>query len=288
MSSRVYGYFGGLVLVASHLLLPSYAATWVPIQGHVRLANGTPICALVLANGQYMFSCDGTGGYSLNVPPDGNGQITFFAFADGLSPYGVVLDASAFPFTVRMEKAPLNSPEISVRDDASCSTASGFVELSGDIQSSGGTSLCAMVLANGQHMFSCGAALGKYILTVPIDENQEVTLFSFADGFQPYKIIYDAAACSYDDGLTTLCYDHADCDACTQLCNQGDTYACQIRAAISHFNPAECGVPIDTCELTCDQTYYSCNSGCSDLWEPHDCYQRCQQNLNECRIDCAK
>jgi len=49
------------------------AETWVPIQGNVRLANGTAICAMVLANGQYIFSCDGAGTYSLDVPLDDNG-----------------------------------------------------------------------------------------------------------------------------------------------------------------------------------------------------------------------
>ena len=55
------------------------------MQGTILLADGTPICAMVLANGQYMFSCDGEGGaYDLGVPLDANGQITFFSFADGL------------------------------------------------------------------------------------------------------------------------------------------------------------------------------------------------------------
>lgn len=69
-------------LTAYHL------ATWVPIQGNVRLVDGTPICAMVLANDQYMFSCgDSQGRYDLTVPADGNGTVTVFGFADGFQPY---------------------------------------------------------------------------------------------------------------------------------------------------------------------------------------------------------
>ncbi|MGB5993148.1 MAG: hypothetical protein WBG61_12555, partial [Desulfobacterales bacterium] len=56
------------------------------IAGSVSL-EGTPLCAMVLANGQYMFSCDPYGEYQLSVPLDGNGEITLFVFVDGLQPY---------------------------------------------------------------------------------------------------------------------------------------------------------------------------------------------------------
>jgi len=45
----------------------------------------------VLANGQYMFSCSGDGSYSLDVPLDGNGEITLFTFVDGLQPYKEII-----------------------------------------------------------------------------------------------------------------------------------------------------------------------------------------------------
>ena len=46
----------------------------------------TPVCAMVLANGQYMFSCDGAGNYALNVPLDHNGQVKLQVYADGFAP----------------------------------------------------------------------------------------------------------------------------------------------------------------------------------------------------------
>ena len=41
---------------------------------------------MVLANGQYTFSCDGAGGYALNVPLDDNGQVKLQVYADGFAP----------------------------------------------------------------------------------------------------------------------------------------------------------------------------------------------------------
>jgi hypothetical protein len=47
---------------------------------------------MVLANGQYMFSCAGNGDYSLHVPLDSNGQVTIQVFAAGFAPYKVKID----------------------------------------------------------------------------------------------------------------------------------------------------------------------------------------------------
>jgi len=47
-----------------------------------------------------------------------------------------------------------------------------------------------MVLANGQYTFS-SAGNGEYELEVPLDENGQITLFGFADGFQPFKEVLD-------------------------------------------------------------------------------------------------
>ena len=58
----------------------------VNISGSVANAAGTPACALILANGAFMFSCSPVGTYSLDVPLDGEGQVTLFGFADGLFP----------------------------------------------------------------------------------------------------------------------------------------------------------------------------------------------------------
>ena len=59
---------------------PTYAKEgWVNIYGTVKY-NGSPVCAMVLANGQYKFTCSGDGSFKLDVPLDENGQITVSLF----------------------------------------------------------------------------------------------------------------------------------------------------------------------------------------------------------------
>ena len=171
------------------------AVTWAPIQGNVRTTDGIPVCALVLANGQYMFSCGGNGTYSLDVPLDEQGLVTLFAFADGFAPYRVTAAPGGLPAVVRTVEADPDSPQIYMGWDMACA-ANSWIRISGEIESFEGDPLCALVLANGQHMFSCGASQGRYDLTVPADENGNITLFGFADGFQPYSEIFGAPACA--------------------------------------------------------------------------------------------
>ena len=69
MPGKAYRLSGAVALtVGIGTVIAANTANWVPIQGNVRLQNGTAICAMVLANGQYMFSCDGSGSYDLTFP----------------------------------------------------------------------------------------------------------------------------------------------------------------------------------------------------------------------------
>jgi hypothetical protein len=54
--------------------------------------EGTPLCAMVLANGQYTFTCSGDGKFNLDVPLDGNGEVTLYVFCSGFQPYKYVFD----------------------------------------------------------------------------------------------------------------------------------------------------------------------------------------------------
>ena len=68
-------------------MFPEDSGKRIDISGTVLLQNsGTPICAMVLANGQFMFSCDGSGSYGLNIPLDANGQFKLQVYADGFAP----------------------------------------------------------------------------------------------------------------------------------------------------------------------------------------------------------
>jgi len=199
MRRNAIGHLGGVAASAALLTLAplsTQAATWVPIQGNVRTGNGAPVCALVLANGQYMFSCDGNGTYNLNVPLDEQGQVTLFAFADGFAPYRVTAVPAGLPAVVRAIEADPDSALIGVsRYGPTTCYKDNWVYVLGEIHASGGGPLCALALANGQHMFTCGATPGEYQLAVPLDENGEVTLFAFADGFQPYSDTFSERTC---------------------------------------------------------------------------------------------
>lgn len=146
-----------------------------------------PLCALVLINGASQFSCDGNGRYDLDVPVDKNGMITVQAFADGFAPVNKILTPQqAADYQITMSPAE-DGLDFEVESEFVESQTEGRAILSGTV-AVGKTPVCALVLANGQKMFSCEANMGKFSLDVPLDDNGNVTLMIFAAGFQPYKI----------------------------------------------------------------------------------------------------
>ena len=85
---------------------PDSAGQRIDISGSVLLQNSqTPICAMVLANGQHMFTCDGTGSYALNIPLDANGQFKLQVYADGFAPTIQSFDEFSPANDVRMARA---------------------------------------------------------------------------------------------------------------------------------------------------------------------------------------
>ena len=77
----------------------------VSLFGSIYNNQGIPLCALVLANGQFMFSCNPTGQWSLTVPLDANGQVTLFGFADGEFPYKRVLSSAGGRYDMQLTLA---------------------------------------------------------------------------------------------------------------------------------------------------------------------------------------
>jgi len=75
---------------------PSVTEGWLVVSGSIK-TEGTPVCALVLANGQSMFSCEGSGQYSLDVPLDQDGNVTLMVFAAGFKPYKRVINSQNPP-----------------------------------------------------------------------------------------------------------------------------------------------------------------------------------------------
>jgi len=75
------------------------------LRGTVTTADGTPVCAMVLASGQYMFSCDYQGAFELNnLATEPDGTITLQVYADGFFP-NVTSLSEFFPQTVIMQPA---------------------------------------------------------------------------------------------------------------------------------------------------------------------------------------
>ena len=178
---------------------------------------------MVLANGQYMFSCgENQGTYELEIPLDENGEITLFAFVDGLAPFKVTSEPSSLPSNIEMELASPDSKTPTVTSTVVESIDNpGWVEIEGSV-SLEGTPLCAMVLANGQYMFSCDP-YGEYQLSVPLDPNGEITLFAFVDGLQPYKEINSFNEDTDSDGYSIS---QGDCDDFDASINPGATEIC--------------------------------------------------------------
>ena len=152
---------------------------------------------MVLANGVSMFSCEGAGNFSLvNVPRDANGQITLFAWAQGMTPYKLVFTPSSSSESrqVTMTLSPCAGTGGDLGGNVSGVqqiTLSGKVYLQGT-----NTPVCAMVLANGKSMFSCNGGGNFSLAGVPVDGNGQVTLFTWADGFLPYKLVFRPSSSS--------------------------------------------------------------------------------------------
>ncbi|MCP4345627.1 MAG: hypothetical protein GY795_08880 [Desulfobacterales bacterium] len=74
--------------------------------------------------------------------------------------------------------------------------AAEWVNISGNVYYES-QPLFVMVLANGQHMFTGSA--GRYDLTVPLNDNGEITLYSFCEGMAPFKqILQPEQAVNFD------------------------------------------------------------------------------------------
>jgi len=88
----------------------------VNIAGSVTNNQGASICGLVLANGQFVFSCSPTGSYSLDVPLDSAGQVTLFAFAEGHFPFKTIL-TSGGRYDIRINVASQSPPSANTGRD---------------------------------------------------------------------------------------------------------------------------------------------------------------------------
>jgi subtilisin family serine protease len=172
--------------------IDSNDTTGVSISGTIKTASGSDICAMILASGQYMFSCNPIGKYSLNnLPREQDGTVKRQIYADGFFPEIDILTGSGNDAVVmdRSGSCPIYTASY---DPGYVSGSAGKrINIAGKVlQQNSQTPICAMVLANGQHMFSCDGT-GSYALNIPLDNNGQFKLQVYADGFAPMTQIYD-------------------------------------------------------------------------------------------------
>jgi hypothetical protein len=164
----------------------------VDLSGTIQTADGSNICAMVLASGKYTFSCNPVGVFSLtDLPREDDGTVKRHIYANGFFPNIDVLPDSVSE-TVVMTRAR-NCPSYNVPYDAGAfpDSAGKRIDISGKVlQQNSQAPICAMVLANGQHMFSCDGS-GSYSLNIPLDTNGQFKLQVYADGFAPTIQTFD-------------------------------------------------------------------------------------------------
>lgn len=78
-----------------YLSLASMSSAFaVDLQGTVETANGTPVCALALASGRSVFTCNSQGSFNLSdLSTESDGTITLQVYADGFYPNITTLSA---------------------------------------------------------------------------------------------------------------------------------------------------------------------------------------------------
>ena len=164
----------------------------VDLDGFIENLAGTPLCTMVLASGQYMFSCNPDGEFSLtNLPTEPDGTIKLQVYADGFRPHVATLNS--FPYQSITMVPSGNCPDYNSHPAPGVypNSAGNWIDISGQVRlQDTATPVCAMTLANGQYMFSCDGS-GSYNLRVPLDANGQVKLQVYADGFAPYVLLFD-------------------------------------------------------------------------------------------------
>lgn len=136
--------------------VPAVAPPFVDLSGTIKTLSGTDICAMVLASGQFMFSCNPVGVFSLiDLPREDTGTVKHQIYADGFFPRIDVLPGSSNDAVVMTQSG--TCPSCNTPYDAGVypGSAGNRINISGKVLlQNSQTPICAMVLANGQYVFT--------------------------------------------------------------------------------------------------------------------------------------
>lgn len=172
--------------------IPPQPANTIDISGIVKTTYDADICAMVLAGGKHMFSCNPPGDFSLSdIPRQSNGTVKRQIYADGFFPKIDILTEDSDEVIVMSHSGVCPSYNTPYDPGFIPDAAGNKIDISGTVLlQDTQTPVCAMVLANGQHMFSCNGT-GSYALNIPLDTNGQFKLQVYADGSAPTIQTFD-------------------------------------------------------------------------------------------------
>jgi len=162
------------------------------VGGTIKSLDETDICAMVLASGQFMFSCNPPGVFSLiNLPSENDGTVKRQIYADGFFPKVDILTEPSDDAVVMTRSGSCPSYNTPYDPGVFPDSAGKRINIFGKVlQQNTQTPICAMALANGQYTFSCDGT-GNYELNIPLDTNGQFKLQVYADGFAPTIQTFD-------------------------------------------------------------------------------------------------
>ena len=174
------------VLISTNVVPP------VDLSGTIKTTDGTDICAMVLGSGQYTFSCNPVGEFSLTgLARETDGTVKRQIYAHGFFPKIDVLPDSTNEDVVMTHSGICPNYTLPYEPAFVPGSAGKDIFIAGEVVlQNSQTPICAMVLANGQYMFSCDGT-GSYFLEIPLDNNGQFKLQVYADGFAPWAGKFD-------------------------------------------------------------------------------------------------
>lgn len=166
---------------------PSPSPNAWSIDGTVKAVDGNDLCAMVLASGRFVFTCNPVGHFSLDsLPLEPDGTVVRQVYASGFFPKVEKLKSAATGNVILEPARDCPNYNPPSRPGGVPGSAGKRHSITGRVLlQSTDTPICALVLANGAHMFSCGENLGNFSLNFPLDEAGHYKLQVYAAGFAP-------------------------------------------------------------------------------------------------------
>ncbi len=234
----------------------SIKEVWRTLSGIVwDSTHSKQLCALVLANGQNMFSCSPDGPYNLTIPEDSQGKITVFAFVDGQLPFKKTFTWGSFDGEIVMPKSSCTGPQCG---NGICETGENASSCPTDCKPAAqcGNGICE----TGENASSCPTDCSGQTTTIKLSItdgclNGKKMYWKFFDVDQ--KLVWPAPPNAYT-GAENVRY------TSSLLCNVGKKICYGATENLSSNSPYW-GVGING-DQACPSCCYTCQSGIDEGW----------------------